>query len=264
MPFKNIAVKVKATAEDNTALADGQFVALASVFNNVDAYGDVVMPGAFADDLAAWKESGDSIPLYWGHRMDDPAMCVGAVVEATETAEGLQVTAQLDLDTVNGSQVYRLLKGRRVTRMSFAYDVLDGGWGERDDQQVYELRKLKVHEVSVVQVPANPLAVVQDVKAARVILADALAAKAGRVLSAKNEDALKSALSSIQSVLDSINDNSNDDGKASPTRSAAPEEPDGAKGDAPATNGSVSDAGLRIALGEIDAEALSLTDDIWE
>lgn len=334
MRTKNVAVRIKATTAEDNALADGQFVALASVFNNVDAYGDVVLPGAFADDLKSWKDNGESIPLYWGHRMDDPDMCIGSIVEAAETDEGLQVKAQLDLDTPRGQQVYRLLKGKRVNRMSFAYDITDGGWGERGDQEVYELRKLKIHEISVVQVPANSAAVVRDVKnratfrkgvlrklaedadpaVASLVgqadqavdtalaaltaadeamdavlaalglpdapdddtdaddtadsgqLARAPRAKAGRVLSAKNEDALRSAMTAIKSVLDSLdsNDSSNDDGKASPNRSAASEEPDGAKGDAPAGCGSVSDVGLRIALDVLDVDVLSLTDDIQE
>lgn len=255
MPTKNVAIKIKATAADDSSLGEGQFVALASVFNNVDAVGDVVKPGAFKDDLAEWKSNGDTIPVYWGHRMDDPNMCVGGVLEAAETDEGLQVKVQLDMDRDNAAQVYRLLKGRRVNRMSFAYDVVDGGWGQMDGQEAYELRTLKIHEVSVVQVPANPAAVVQEVKTAadrrRAALADTdtdnnadAAAKAGRSLSAKNESALKSALqkiadgiTDIKSVLASID---SDDGKANPAQPAATEEPDGAKVDVPARPGPAS------------------------
>jgi hypothetical protein len=166
MPTKTCAVQVKATAADDTSLAEGQFTALASVFNNVDAVGDVVMPGAFTDDLKAWKASGDPIPLLWGHQMQDPDLNIGSLLEAHESDHGLQITAQLDLENPKAMQVYRLLKGKRVSKMSFAYDVLDGAPAERDGTSVYELRKLKLHEVSVVQVPANPAAAIQRVKAA--------------------------------------------------------------------------------------------------
>jgi len=166
MPTKTCAVLVKATAADDSTLKDGQFTALASVFNNIDAVGDVVMPGAFAEDLKAWAASGDPIPLFWGHQMQDPDMNLGKVLEATETSAGLQIKAELDLENAKAMQVYRLLKGKRVSKMSFAYDVLDGAPAERDGQSVYELRKLKLHEVSVVQVPANPAASIQQVKAA--------------------------------------------------------------------------------------------------
>lgn len=276
MLTKSVAVKVKATAADDTALEDGQFTALASVFNNVDDVGDVVLPGAFSDDLAAWKASGDVIPLYWGHRMDSPDMCIGSVVEAKETDTGLHVKAALDLDNPNAAQVYRLLKGRRVSRMSFAYDVVDGGAVERDGQHVYELRKLKIHEVSVVQVPANPDAAVQEVKrAARIPDAapstqDTAATKAGRVLSAKNETALKGALekiaagvTDIKSVLTALDSNDNDnedsnDGKASPTQPADTEEPAGAKVHEPARSRPAS-LRLRTGLAALAAEVSTLT-----
>jgi HK97 family phage prohead protease len=166
MPTKTCAVQVKSTAADDSTLQDGQFTALASVFNNIDSVGDVVMPGAFTADLKSWQDSGDPIPLLWGHQMTDPDMNIGSVLSASETDAGLQVTAQLDLDNPKAAQVYRLIKGRRVSKMSFAYDIEDGAPAERDGKSVYELRKLKLHEVSVVQIPANPAANIQQVKAA--------------------------------------------------------------------------------------------------
>jgi HK97 family phage prohead protease len=258
MPTKHVPARIKATAATDASLAEGQFVALASVFNNVDAYGDVVMPGAFQQDLTDWKASGEVMPVYWSHRMDDPNMCIGSVMEAAETADGLQVKVALDLDNPQAQQVHRLMKAKRVNRMSFAYDIQDAGWGERDGDTVYELRQLKVHEVSVVQVPANPAAVVQEVKAANgaVVIKTidggsgittytvngepgvVASLKVGRALSSKNEDALKGAIKAIQSVLDSID--SSDDGKAAPSQPAPPEEPHGAKGDQPAGPGPAS------------------------
>lgn len=207
MPTKNFAAKVKATAADDASLDEGQFTALASVFGNVDAVGDVVMPGAFADDLSEWKASGDTIPLYWGHRMDDPKMCVGSILDAQETDVGLEVKAQLDLDTDNGAQVYRLMKGRRVNRMSFAYDILDAAPAERDGKSVYELRQLKLHEISVVQVPANPAAVVQDVKRKRALAKAAiedvqLAAMLGQADQAVDD--ASEALETADAALDAI------------------------------------------------------------
>jgi HK97 family phage prohead protease len=237
MPTKTCAVQVKATAADDPSLKDGQFTALASVFNNIDAVGDVVMPGAFADDLKAWTASGDPIPLLWGHQMADPDFNIGHVLEASETDAGLQIKAELDLENPKAAQVYRLLKGKRVSKMSFAYDIEDGAPAERSGKSVYELRKLKLHEVSVVQIPANPAATIQQVKAAaerrKAQLSDATtdpqltglltqvldlltaaepgtepepaelpktggpATKAGRTLSAKNESALRKALDQI-------------------------------------------------------------------
>lgn len=64
MPHKTYPAHVKA-AGPNDGLREGEYRALVSVFGTVDAYGDVVLPGAFADTLAEWKSAGDPIPVYW-------------------------------------------------------------------------------------------------------------------------------------------------------------------------------------------------------
>ncbi|MFV8127535.1 HK97 family phage prohead protease [Streptomyces syringium] len=197
MLTKDAPARVKAVGEGD-GLGAGEFTALVSVFGNEDSAGDVVMPGAFADDLARWKNSGDPIPVIWSHDWGDPFSHIGSVTEAKETPAGLLVTGQLDLANPKAEQVFRLLKGRRVTQFSFAYDILDGGWGEREGGEVYELRKLKVHEVGPCLVGANQETELLAAKAARV----ASGAKAGRVLSQKNFEALTAAYTAIGEVLD--------------------------------------------------------------
>lgn len=154
---KSFPARVKAAGVED-GLEVGQFEAIVSVFDTVDSYGDVVMPGAFADSLASWAEKGDPIPVIWSHRWDDPEMHIGVVLAAEERPEGLWVRGQIDLDDdapAKAKQANRLLKGRRVTQFSFAYDVVDGGWGKRDDRDVYELRKLDVHEVGPCLIGVN-------------------------------------------------------------------------------------------------------------
>lgn len=167
--LKDFSVQFKAGPDDG--LADGEFTAYASVFGNKDSYGDVVMPGAFLEDLQSWKDSGNVIPLLFGHNMQDPDYNIGHVVEAKEDDHGLLVHARLDLDSPKAAQVYRLIKGRRLSQMSFAYDVLEGGEAERTKadgtkEHVYELRKLKVYEVSTVPIGANQETEILAVKAA--------------------------------------------------------------------------------------------------
>lgn len=207
MQLKDMPVQIKAGPDDD--LAEGTFTAYASVFGNKDSYGDVVMPGAFADDLKAWEDSGNPIPLLFGHNMSDPDFNIGHVVKAVEDDRGLLVTAQLDLENPKAAQVYRMLKGGRVNQMSFAYDVLEGGEAERtlpdgSKQHVYELRKLKTYEVSVVTIGANQETEVLAVKHSAAVLASGV--KAGRVLSAKNETSLREARDAIDSVLSALAD----------------------------------------------------------
>lgn len=208
MDTKALTVAIKAGPADG--LAEGEFTAYASVFGNVDSYGDKVMPGAFAADLKAWKSSGNPIPLLWGHDMQDPMSNIGSVVDAKEDDHGLLVTGQIDLgSTPKADQVYRLVKGRRVNQMSFAYDVLERALVEKDGETFVELKQLKLYEVSIVPIGANDQTEILSVKALERIAHDV---KAGRVLSAKNESALRSAHEAIGNVLDALN---SDTGSAS-------------------------------------------------
>lgn len=146
MHVKDCHAKVKAAGEAD-GLEEGQYRALVSVFGKEDRVGDVVMRGAFTQTLKTWQEKGDPIPIVWAHDWTDPYSHIGHVVKAEETDDGLVVTGQLDLENQKAQQVYRLLKGRRVTQHSFAYDIADGALAERDGRDIYELRKVDLHEV---------------------------------------------------------------------------------------------------------------------
>lgn len=172
MLLKN-ATKVRLKAGPDDGLKEGQFEAYASVFGNKDSYGDVVIPGAFADSLAQWKDGGSFIPLLFGHNMSDPDFNLGHVEDAKEDDHGLLTLNQLDLENPKSQQTYRLIKGRRINQMSFAYDVLEGGWAQRqkaadseETEEYFELRKLKLYEVSVVPIGANQETEITAFKAA--------------------------------------------------------------------------------------------------
>lgn len=236
MRVKDVALaarQIKAGPDDG--LADGEFTAYASVFGNVDSYGDTVVKGAFENTLKSWGSSESSIPLLFGHNMADPDYNLGHVKAAEEDDHGLLVHAVLDLENPKALQVYRMLKGRRVNQMSFAYDVVDSAEAKAGDQKVNELRELKLYEVSVVTIGANQETEVLAVKAA----AQALAVKAGRALSAKNEDSLRAVrdqlseaskvLGEVLSAVDSTNDQEKASDPAEAKTTADPEEPLAAK-----------------------------------
>lgn len=214
MLTKNIPdVKLKAGPDDG--LAEGQFTAYASVFGNKDSYGDVVVKGAFANDLALWQKLGNPIPLLFGHNMSDPDYNLGHIVSADEDNVGLKVLGQLDLENPKAAQTYRMLKGRRINQMSFAYDVLEGGPATHDGEDVYELRELKIYEISVVTIGANEETEILAVKQIPTVAERAMAGlKAGRVLSSKNEGELREAHEAIGRVLSAL-DSTSDEEKAS-------------------------------------------------
>ncbi|MBL3670803.1 HK97 family phage prohead protease [Streptomyces sp. M2CJ-2] len=251
---KEAQARIKAAGPAD-GLQEGQFRALVSVFGNEDSMGDVIAPGAFAQVLAEWKASGDPIPVVWSHKWGDPFAHIGSVLEATETPDGLEVLAQIeDMDTnPTAKHVHGLLKGRRIKQFSFAYDVGEGAYVETDDLAAhpwgdyYEIKRFsRLYEVGPCLVGANQQTELLAAKAADLVRG----AKAGRVLSQANYDALSAAHASIGEVLTSAEPQktsrppANAAGRATPeqetgqqpaeTPAAAPEAPAKSSGLSPA------------------------------
>lgn len=159
-----------ATGFKETEEGSGIFEGYASVFGNVDSYGDKVMPGAFTKSLAkSFPNNGAGIPCYWSHRMDDPEFILGKTLSAVEDEHGLKVRVSLDLDNPKAAAAYRALKAGAVNQMSFAYEVVDSHFVPEKGAKfggVNELRELNIFEVSVVQIGANTATSIDMVKSA--------------------------------------------------------------------------------------------------
>lgn len=246
MKIKHMPVQVKAVGD---GLEEGQFEAYASTFTREpDSYGDVVAKGAFDATLKEWGESGNILPVLWGHNMTDPDYNIGGAVEVSEDDHGLRVKGQLDLDNPKAAQVYRLIKGKRVGQMSFAFDVLDEGTVTENGQKFNELRALKLYEVSIVPIGANQDTEILAVKSALEALTDG--AKAGRVLAQKHIDSLRSAQEAIGAVIEAASMD-DDQSKASGQGAVNDEEPESAKSEESPVNPSAR------ALAEITLLALN-------
>lgn len=222
MKIKSVPIgQVKAGPDDG--LEDGEFLVYPSTFiKSPDSYGDIVAKGSFLDTISEWKESGNTLPGLYGHRMDDPDYFVAGAIDQGEDEHGWWVKGVFDLDSPKGPQVYRLVKGRRLNQLSFAYDVLDEGQIELEDgQKANELRKLRVHEFSFVPVGANTDTSVVAVKA----LADSVTheIKAGRVLAAKHIDSLRNAQDAIGAVITAAEGSNDQEPKASGSVEAKPD-----------------------------------------
>lgn len=236
MQVKTCPAQIKA-AGTHEGTEEGVFEAIVAAYN-VDSVNDRIIPGAFKASLEQWKTKGSPIPVIWSHKADDPDYHIGYVEEAEERPEGLWVRGRIDIDDPRSksAQVYRLLKGRRVGNFSFAYDIDEARPGKKDDgSEVQELHRLTLHEVGPCLIGANRATALLDVKhdqqgsvtvnvgamspndfrAANGLDATqaaptapftyttdtATGAKAGRVLSRKNEDALTSALAKMDAAV---------------------------------------------------------------
>ncbi|HHX46861.1 MAG TPA: HK97 family phage prohead protease [Brevibacterium sp.] len=195
MKIKSLPIgAVKAGPDDG--LKDGEFVVYPATFiRKPDAYGDVIAKGAFARTIKEWQESGNVLPGLFGHRMDDPDFFVASALEMDEDEHGWRVKGVFDLESPKAAQVYRLVKGRRLSQLSFAYDVRDEGRVELDDgQKANELRDLKVYEFSFVPIGANQDTSVVAVKG----IADAMKASTNTTALREMRDAIDSALTSLE------------------------------------------------------------------
>ena len=169
-----------------------------------DSYGDIVRAGAFRNTLEERWNGGKGIPLLWSHKMDDLSSYIGTCT-ADEDEKGLHFVGYFDA-TEEAQRVRNLYKDGRLSKFSFAYDILDDGNVTLDDGvKAHELRELDLFEISCVLTPANDDAGVVDIKS-------------GRRNSKKDletmdaiEEALKNALASLHSLREAVNDNGEPD-----------------------------------------------------
>ena len=148
--------------------AQGVFEALVAVFNNVDRVGDMILPGAFEDTLAAWQEKGAPIPVIYSHEWDNLDAHIGEVLEAKEVEEGLWVKAQVDLEEEFAKRVFKKMQRGTLRQFSFAYDVIESAQVDRGEKEnpryINELRKLDLLEVGPCLVGMNPDTQLLDLK----------------------------------------------------------------------------------------------------
>ena len=158
-----------------------------------DSYGDVVAKGAFLDCIEAIKAEGRVLPLLWNHDANDLNAYIGTLTDLGEDDHGLKFEATFD-ETPEAQRARQLALDGRLCKFSFAYDVLDAGPVTLEDgRKANELRKLNIHEVSLVMYPANPDTSIIEVKS-------------GRRNSAKDEDKLRQAIALLQEVLGELDD----------------------------------------------------------
>lgn len=139
------------------ATADGRrrVEGYAAVFGNRDAYGDIIMPGAFERTL---KEKPD-VKVLWQHDTRTP---IGKQESGYEDDFGLAVVGVLsNTDRVKG-EVVPLLQDEVITGLSIGYDIVEEEYN--GDLEAWFLKDIDLWEWSLVTFPANELATVSEVK----------------------------------------------------------------------------------------------------
>lgn len=140
----------------------GIFTGYGSVFGNVDSYKEIVAPGAFAESLSAWKDSGRLPPVLWQHRSGEP---IGPYLDMREDTHGLMVKGHLLVDDVARAKEARaLMKAKAVNGLSIGFVTREDSYDKLTG--IRTLKKIDLWEVSIVTFPANPAAQVNTVKSA--------------------------------------------------------------------------------------------------
>lgn len=147
------------------------FEGYGAVFGNVDSYGDVIQPGAFAESLAASQKNGQWPAMLlqhggWGMGAEDMTP-IGIWTSMAEDGVGLKVSGKL-ADTARGREAYALLKMEprpAINGLSIGYIAKEWAQRSKPEEPRRTLKKVDLLEVSLVTFPANGKARVSAVKA---------------------------------------------------------------------------------------------------
>jgi HK97 family phage prohead protease len=154
MPVK--ALEFAAPLELKFSDAVGELSGYASTFGNRDLQGDVVAPGAFAETLAAHRADGTMPAMLWAHDSAEP---VGTWTELAVDAKGLAVTGRFTMGARRGAEARALAKDGALA-LSIGYRTVDA----RFVDGARLLTAVDLMEISLVAMPANPMARITAVK----------------------------------------------------------------------------------------------------
>ncbi len=136
---------------------DGSFTGYGSTYLNTDLQGDIVQPGAFAQSI---QSQGAGYPLLWVHNQETPL----GIAKISDSKSGLVVEGTMLMTDPNAQRINAFMKMGSVKGLSIGFATPDPAKTSYDDDGNRILRELKLYELSLCPIPANPLALVTSVK----------------------------------------------------------------------------------------------------
>jgi hypothetical protein len=150
--MEHLIFSIKGAAVDEHGVFSGPL----AVFSNVDRQNEVIVPGAARKSIS----ENPTVPLLQSH---NAARQIG-VLHLSENAHGVQARGHLNLDVPDGVAAYKTLLFNKAhglrSGMSVGFQTL------KDTMKagIRHLTEIRIHEGSLVAIPANPLAGVDAVK----------------------------------------------------------------------------------------------------
>ncbi len=136
---------------------DGFFEGYASLFNQKDMSGDIVMPGAFSTSLAHRKASG--IRMLFQHDPNEP---IGVWHEIVEDEHGLFVRGQLLHEVSKSMEILSLMRRGALDGLSIGFQTIKGKKERKGS--IRRLFEIDLWEISIVTFPMLPEARISHVK----------------------------------------------------------------------------------------------------
>lgn len=141
----------------------GYFEGYAITFGNIDRDNDIAVKGCFAQSLKDFPNP----KMCWQHDITNP---IGSYVELKEDDKGLFVKGRINLGTRQGKEAYALLKAGDLDSLSIGYMPTEDGWAVKDG--IRYLTEVMLYEISLVTIPANPEATIDEVKGRKITVED--------------------------------------------------------------------------------------------
>ena len=133
--------------QDNSS----RFAGYASTFDGVDAYGDTITPGAYAETLAA-----HGMPKMLVQH-DSKSLPIGKWVSAKEDGHGLLVEGEFTPGMARAEETRAALRHGTIDGLSIGYLLKKGDYEEKSEGRLIK-RVSRLLEISVVTFPADSAA----------------------------------------------------------------------------------------------------------
>jgi HK97 family phage prohead protease len=154
MLTRDFSLKVKVLDDSGT------FTGYASTYGGPpDLTGDIIEPGAYKQAIAS---QGAGYPLLWAHQQSEPL----GLAKVSDSAAGLVVNGSMVMADPIAQRAYAHLKAGSIKGLSIGFNLPPESSGKvtYGNDGTRTIREIKLFEVSLVAIPANPLAQVTSVK----------------------------------------------------------------------------------------------------